>query len=227
MINSSNGAVIQRLEYDAWGKVISDTNPGFQPFGYAGGLYDRDTGFVRFGARDYDPETGRWTTQDPIRFEGGLNLYGYVVQDPVNLIDVNGEEPYLCMTQIGDFFDIPLLNHHYLCVVDGEISQCAGYGPNGRPIQGGFYPGPGVVSPDIFRPDRCRKVGYSSSYGPDMGNCLDQCLLENFDKEGPQLYQIGPLGHDCQEWAAQILTDCFSQCRYSGIPKPVPAPKPE
>jgi len=37
VVNSSNGTVIQRLEYDAWGKVVSDTNPGFQPFGYAGG----------------------------------------------------------------------------------------------------------------------------------------------------------------------------------------------
>jgi len=92
-VNASNGTVVQRLEYDAWGRVVSDTSPGFQPFGYAGGLYDRDTGLARFGARDYDPETGRWTTQDPIRFEGGLNLYGYVVQDPVNWVDVTGEAP--------------------------------------------------------------------------------------------------------------------------------------
>jgi len=34
---------------------------------------------VRFGARDYDPETGRWTAKDPIMFAGGdANLYGYV-----------------------------------------------------------------------------------------------------------------------------------------------------
>ncbi len=47
------------MDYDDWGRVINDTNLGFQPFGFAGGLYDRDTGLVRFGARDYDPETGR------------------------------------------------------------------------------------------------------------------------------------------------------------------------
>jgi RHS repeat-associated protein len=90
VVNASNGTVVQRLEYDAWGKVLSDTSPGFQPFGYAGGLYDRDTGLVRFGARDYYAETGRWTTQDPIRFEGGLNLYGYVVGDPINFVDPSG-----------------------------------------------------------------------------------------------------------------------------------------
>ncbi|MBX3032733.1 MAG: RHS repeat-associated core domain-containing protein [Bdellovibrionaceae bacterium] len=42
-------------------------------------------------ARDYDAETGRWTSKDPILFEGGdANLYGYVLNDPVNLIDPNG-----------------------------------------------------------------------------------------------------------------------------------------
>jgi len=69
----------------------SDTNPGFQPFGFAGGLYDQHTGLIRFGARDYDPVTGRWTAKDPIRFNGGdPNLYGYVINDPVNWVDSNG-----------------------------------------------------------------------------------------------------------------------------------------
>jgi uncharacterized protein RhaS with RHS repeats len=46
---------------------------------------------VRFGARDYDPEVGRWTAKDPIGFSGGdTNLYGYVVGDPVNLVDPSG-----------------------------------------------------------------------------------------------------------------------------------------
>jgi len=86
--------VIQQLNYDVWGKVIQDSNPGFQPFGYAGGLYDCDTGLVRFGARDYDAETGRWTAKDPIGFGGGdTNLYGYVVNDPLNWEDSLGLEP--------------------------------------------------------------------------------------------------------------------------------------
>ena len=43
------------MDYDAFGRVLADTAPGFQPFGFAGGLYDHDTGLVRFGARDYQP----------------------------------------------------------------------------------------------------------------------------------------------------------------------------
>ena len=66
IINTQDGTIAQRIDYDVWGTVITDSQPGFQPFGYAGGLYDRDTGLTRFGARDYDPNTGRWTAKDPI-----------------------------------------------------------------------------------------------------------------------------------------------------------------
>jgi len=92
VINTATGAIAQRLDYGPFGQVTTDTNPGFQPFGFAGGLYDRDTGLVRFGARDYVPEVGRWTAKDPILFRGGSpNLYGYVVNDPVNFVDPNGK----------------------------------------------------------------------------------------------------------------------------------------
>jgi RHS repeat-associated protein len=91
VLDASDGTVVQRMAYDEFGLVVLDTNPGFQPFGFAGGLYDRDTGLVRFGARDYDPQTGRWTAKDPIRFVGrDVNLYGYVLGDPVNFSDESG-----------------------------------------------------------------------------------------------------------------------------------------
>ena len=83
--------VIQEIKYNVWGEIISDTNPGFQPFGFAGCLYDQDTKLCRFGVRDYDPSIGRWLSKDPILFNGGdANLYGYVLQDPVNWIDPTG-----------------------------------------------------------------------------------------------------------------------------------------
>jgi len=91
LVVDSAGTVVQRMDYDDWGNVTNDTNPGMQPFGFAGGIYDRDTGLTRFGARDYDAETGRWTAKDPIKFAGGdSNLYGYVLGDPINFLDVLG-----------------------------------------------------------------------------------------------------------------------------------------
>jgi RHS repeat-associated protein len=93
VVDTVTGAVLQRMDYDEFGRVVLDTNPGFQPFGFAGGLYDSRTGLTRFGARDYDAETGRWTAKDPLRFEGGLNLYAYVGNDPMNRIDPEGTQP--------------------------------------------------------------------------------------------------------------------------------------
>jgi RHS repeat-associated protein len=87
----ATGTVAQQLDYDEFGNVLTDTNPGFQPFGFAGGLYDPDTGLVRFGARDYDAATGRWTTKDPLKFKSGdTNLFTYTMSDPVNKIDPEG-----------------------------------------------------------------------------------------------------------------------------------------
>lgn len=92
VVDVTTGAIMQRMDYDEFGTVILDTNPGFQPFGFAGGIYDQHTKLTRFGARDYDAETGRWTAKDSILFRGrDANLYGYVRNDPINLIDPNGE----------------------------------------------------------------------------------------------------------------------------------------
>jgi RHS repeat-associated protein len=94
VVDVATGTVAQRIDYDEFGHVTLDTNPGFQPFGFAGGLYDTDTGLVRFGVRDYDAQTGRWTAKDPTRFAGGdTNLYGYVHNDPLNSTDPTGQKP--------------------------------------------------------------------------------------------------------------------------------------
>ncbi len=104
VVNSSDGTVVQRMSFDEFGNILEDSNPGFQPFGFAGGLYDQDTKLVRFGARDYSSVDGRWTSKDPIRFRGGTNIYVYVENDPINLTDPNGlggTVHYPCYTKKG------------------------------------------------------------------------------------------------------------------------------
>lgn len=92
VVNTATGAVAQRLAYDEFGNVIQDTQPGFQPFGFAGGLYDPDTRLVHYGKREYDPKAGRFTTRDPVLFSGGgTNAYANL-NDPINTVDPNGRE---------------------------------------------------------------------------------------------------------------------------------------
>src|SRR5207237_6625965 len=127
VVDVSTGQVAERLDYDEFGVVLADTNPGFQPFGFAGGLYDKDTGLVRFGARDYDAQVGRWTAKDPILFAGGdTNLYGYVLNDPINFIDPDGLRDfestngldYLILVLESLKNDEPFLGEH------SELARC-------------------------------------------------------------------------------------------------------
>jgi len=91
VVNSATGAITYRFDYDEHGNVLTDSNPCFTPFGFCGGLYEQRTNLVRFGARDYDASTGRWTCKDPILFGGkSSNLYKYVSNNPINLKDPIG-----------------------------------------------------------------------------------------------------------------------------------------
>jgi RHS repeat-associated protein len=98
MVTAETGAaIVARMDYDDFGRVVVNTQPGLVPFGFAGGLYDADTSLSRFGVRDYHSVAGRWTAKDPTRFAGGdTNLYGYVVADPVNRADFNGQVSNAC-----------------------------------------------------------------------------------------------------------------------------------
>jgi RHS repeat-associated protein len=97
VVDVSTGNLIETINFDEFGNetdALAGTPPtGYVriPFGFAGGLYDPDTGLVRFGARDYDATTGRWTSKDPILFKGRqLNVYVYAKNDPMNRIDLRG-----------------------------------------------------------------------------------------------------------------------------------------
>jgi RHS repeat-associated protein len=96
VVDSNAGTLAEAIDFDAWGSVVRDTQPGLQPFGFAGGIYDPDTHLVHFGARDYDPSLGRWLSKDPARFDAGRsNLFSYADGDPINRVDVTGRVPLL------------------------------------------------------------------------------------------------------------------------------------
>jgi RHS repeat-associated protein len=92
LVVDGNGAVLKRVDYDAWGNVILDSNPALDlAFGYAGGMADADHTLTRFGARDYLPPVGRWTAPHSVLEEGELgSLYTYVGNEPVTSIDPDG-----------------------------------------------------------------------------------------------------------------------------------------
>jgi RHS repeat-associated protein len=95
LVDSSTGAVVQSIDFDAWGVPLANTGGTWSlPIGFAAGHYDPETGLVRFGARDYDPSVGLWTSKDPLLFGSGqTNLYSYVNANPINAFDPDGRAP--------------------------------------------------------------------------------------------------------------------------------------
>jgi RHS repeat-associated protein len=155
VVDSSTGTVAQRIDYDALGNITLDTNPGFQPFGFAGGLYDPDTKLVRFGARDYDPQTGRWTSKDPSGFGGDEgNLYAYCHNDPVNFVDPNGHNALLAAGPLLGFMFFALLAYYLLVL---QYSK-------GKPVKP-----PQIVRPVMQRLEWLIIYGLSKYLGNDNG----------------------------------------------------------
>ncbi|MBK8994606.1 MAG: RHS domain-containing protein [Myxococcales bacterium] len=107
LVDIASGAVAWRADFDAWGnRTLLAGAAEFLPFGFAGGMFDPETGLTRFGARDYDPTVGRWVSKDPITFRSGTTeLYSYVGNDPVNKTDPDGEK-LSCKDKCEIFFGV-------------------------------------------------------------------------------------------------------------------------
>jgi RHS repeat-associated protein len=88
----------QNLVWDAqrkpFGQRVVSTELVEMPLGFPGQYYDQETNNYYNYFRDYDPTTGRYLQSDPIGLAGGLNTYGYVLNNPLNFQDKYG----LCPT---------------------------------------------------------------------------------------------------------------------------------
>jgi RHS repeat-associated protein len=89
---TSSGTVIDHINYDSFGKILSESHPTIELLAaFAGRPLDRATGLYDMRARTYDPTTGRFLTQDPIGVLGGdSDLYRYAGNDPIDRIDPSG-----------------------------------------------------------------------------------------------------------------------------------------
>jgi RHS repeat-associated protein len=93
VVNVANASDVPlTASYSSFGEVTG-TGLDWMPFGFAGGVYEPETQLVRFGRRDMDPPTGRWTSKEPVRFGGSQNFFAYALNDPVNQTDSTGAAP--------------------------------------------------------------------------------------------------------------------------------------
>ncbi|HSH93313.1 MAG TPA: RHS repeat-associated core domain-containing protein [Roseimicrobium sp.] len=89
-LTDSAGVLRARYDYDPYGRTTKVSGDLNADFGYTGHYYHATSGLYLTFFRAYDPNTARWLSRDPIGEAGGINLYGYVENNPVNDIDPLG-----------------------------------------------------------------------------------------------------------------------------------------
>ena len=151
-ITDIQGSTIEQYAYSAFGqmKIYDGSGVEIQSsqigniFGFTGREFDAESDLYYYRARYYDPNSGRFLTADPIGFDGGdPNLYGYVLQDPVNFVDPDGEfliVPIIGGALIGAGLELgsQLLENggNFSCVDGGAIGAAAAVGAVGGGLLG-------------------------------------------------------------------------------------------
>ena len=93
LVNASSGQPSARYDYAPFGELlrVSGEAAALNPFRFSTKYADSETGLLYYGYRYYSPSTGKWINRDPLEEEGGLNLHGFVENDPVNSWDMLGQ----------------------------------------------------------------------------------------------------------------------------------------
>ena len=89
-LSNSAGALVNTYTYDSFGKLTASTGTLTNPFQYTAREFDPETGLYEYRARYYDQSVGRFNSEAPIRFKGGIDFYRYVGNNPITRTDPDG-----------------------------------------------------------------------------------------------------------------------------------------
>ncbi|MFG2217397.1 polymorphic toxin-type HINT domain-containing protein [Streptomyces sp. NPDC048685] len=101
---NSDGTVATKYAYDPNGQATTTGTASSNPYTFTGREND-GTGLLYYRDRYYDPETGRFISQDPIGQAGGTNLYQYALSSPTTYTDPTGDNPMIAACAVGGLMD--------------------------------------------------------------------------------------------------------------------------
>lgn len=212
LVKASDGTVCAQYEYGPYGEEISATgvleekySSGGELTGYSGvyeenpirfstKYYDAEARLYYYGYRYYSPDMGRWISRDPIEEQGGLNLYAFCGNDPVNFVDPSGlfvvmildkKNNTLRVSDAGRKITVQAFTGGHLAD-DGTIILQGGEGEN--PIPNGMY----------WIVENPNPKGYSGWYGVvKVDNRIDDYFYEGEKERSGIRLHLGKVSHGC------------------------------
>lgn len=102
LTSNLTGDVANKYRYDSYGKISIDQEDVPQPFTYTGRELDAESGMYYYRARYYDPQAGRFISEDSVELaRSDRNLYRFVLNDPINFIDPDGKNAAAAGVALG------------------------------------------------------------------------------------------------------------------------------
>ena len=180
----ASGSVVESYSYDAWGTTVirnaggaAIAASGFgNRFMFQGGDYSAATGLCQFRARWYAPELGRWLSPDPIGLEGGLNLYEFCANNPVNLRDPSGL--FVVAGEWDTGYPIPI----HVAVYDGDDKGESG---NSRIANGDNFASAAKHDTGVFT--------YDMRNDPDLQGLIE--YLKQLKSQGLNIGEVAIYDH--------------------------------
>lgn len=199
-LSSSAGSLSNTYSYDSFGKLIASTGTITNPFGYTGREFDAETGIYYYRARYYDPAVGRFISEDPIRFAGSSDFYGYTQNRPTNATDPTGLLIWLCSRP--GFQNLGGIGNHSFLYDDRNGDNC-GKGAGNYPHGSDSPSNAGTV---------CVPVTGSNGQEDNVMKCCQQKSNASWAAR----HFIFPPFYDCQTQAG----DCLAQAglKNPGVP---------
>ncbi len=197
-LTDAKGKGAQEYQYDSFGNLHDQMNRVKQPYTYTGREWDKESELYFYRARYYDAKVGRFISKDPIGFEGGINQFSYVAENPINNTDPTGQSVYLCTRPLKGVphvvYDYLGIGHRYLWV-DGIGGW--GLAPKQKyenlavitPVPGWIEPEGAMISCTLVTDD----------------SCMEKKIKEKIQKEKSTWHIYSLKFHNCYNWANYVL----------------------